>query len=89
MLRSPVRVSLPFAGESRVSEAMSDGPHSRHGYIFEWCVGDHPPRHVHVEKENGELIGRLDLERMTGMEGWQPDRKLLKIIEELRREGRL
>jgi len=44
---------------------------------------------VHIEKENGELIGRFDLERMRGMEGWQPDRKLLQIIEELRREGRL
>jgi Domain of unknown function (DUF4160) len=62
----------------------------RGGYIIKWFIGDHhPPRHVHVEKENGELLGRLDLERMTGMEGWQPDRKLLKIIEELRREGRL
>ena len=56
---------------------------------FKWFAGDHPPKHVHVEKENGELIGRLDLERMTGMEGWQPDRKLLKIIEELKNEGRL
>ena len=61
----------------------------RGGYIIKWFIGDHPPTHVHIEKENGELIGRLDLERMTGMEGWQPDRKLLKIIEELRREGRL
>ena len=50
---------------------------------------DHPPRHIHIEKENGELIGRLDLERMRGMEGWQPDRKLLKIIEALKNKGRL
>jgi hypothetical protein len=28
-------------------------------------------------------------ERMMGIEGWQPDRKLLKIIEELKNEGRL
>lgn len=61
----------------------------RGGYILKWFIGDLPPRHVHVEKENGELIGRLDLKRMTGLEGWQPDRKLLKIIEELKREGRL
>jgi hypothetical protein len=61
----------------------------RGGYIIKWFIGDHPPRHVHIEKENGELIGRLDLERMTGLEGWQPDRKLLKVIEDLRREGRL
>jgi hypothetical protein len=47
----------------------------RGGYIIKWFIGDHPPRHVHIEKENGELIGRLDLEQMTGMEGWQPDRK--------------
>jgi hypothetical protein len=44
-------------------------------------------KHVHIEKENGELIGRLDLKRMKGMEGWQPDRKLLKIIEQLKSEG--
>jgi hypothetical protein len=61
----------------------------RGGYIIKWFVGDHTPRQVHVERESGELVGRLDLERMTGMEGWQPDRKLLQIIQELRREGRL
>jgi hypothetical protein len=61
----------------------------RGGYIIKWFIGDHTPRHVHVERESGQLVGRLDLERMTGMEGWQPDRKLLQIIQELRREGRL
>jgi hypothetical protein len=35
------------------------------------------------------LIGRLNLEQMMGMQGWQPDRKLLKIIKELKNEGRL
>ena len=60
----------------------------RGGYIIKW-FGDHPPRHLHIEMENGELIGPLDFEQMTGMEGWVPDRKLLKIIEDLRGEGRL
>ena len=61
----------------------------RGGYIIKWFIGDHTPRHVHVEMENGELVGRLDLERMTGMEGWPRTLSGLQIIEELRREGRL
>jgi hypothetical protein len=40
------------------------------------------------KKKTASLLGD-SMERMTGMEGWQPDRKLLQIIEELRREGRL
>jgi hypothetical protein len=36
-----------------------------------------------------KLLGRFNLETMSGMAGWQPPRKLLKIIEELQREGRL
>jgi hypothetical protein len=66
-----------------------NGPDPTWRLHHQMFIGDHPPRHVHIEKENGELIGRLDLEQMTGMEGWQPDRKLLKIIRELQNEGRL
>ena len=61
----------------------------RGGYIIKWFIGDHEPRHVHVETANGKLIGRLNLQTMTGMEGWQPDKKLIQIIEDLRREERL
>jgi len=68
---------------------LMNGPDSSRRLHHQMVHRDHPPRHVHIERENGELIGRLDLDRMTGMEGWQPDRKLLKIIEELRSEGRL
>jgi hypothetical protein len=32
---------------------------------------------------------RLDIERMRGIEGWMPSRKLIKVIEELKREDRL
>jgi hypothetical protein len=35
------------------------------------------------------FLGRLDIERMRGIEGWIPSRKLIKGIEELKREGRL
>ena len=61
----------------------------RGGYIITWFIGDHEPRHVHVETANGRLIGRFDLRTRLGMEHWQPDKKLLRIIEELEREGRL
>jgi hypothetical protein len=27
----------------------------RGGYIIKWFIGDHPPRHVHIEKESGEI----------------------------------
>jgi hypothetical protein len=31
----------------------------------------------------------LNLETMTGLEGWQPGKKLLQIIADLQRAGRL
>lgn len=61
----------------------------RYGYYVEWFIGDHVPRHVHVYDSKGRLIGRLDIERMVGIEGWMPDKKLVNLIQELRREGRL
>ena len=61
----------------------------RSGYVLEWFIGDHEPRHVHVYDAKGRLIGRLDIDRLVGVEGWQPDRKLVKLIEDLKREGRL
>ena len=61
----------------------------RHGYILEWFIGDHVPRHIHVYDGKRRLIGRLDLDRMAGIEGWLPDRKLVRLIHELQNEGRL
>jgi hypothetical protein len=61
----------------------------RYGYIIEWFTGDHVPRHVHVYDRRGSFLGRLDVVLGIGVEGWVPDRRLLKLIEELRKEGRL
>ena len=61
----------------------------RYGYRLEWFVGDHPPPHVHVYDAKDRFMGRLDIERLRGIEGWMPDKKLIKLIQELRREGRL
>jgi len=61
----------------------------RYGYILEWYLGDHVPRHVHVFDRKGTFLGRLDVNRLTGVEGWTPDRRLVRFVEELRCEGRL
>jgi hypothetical protein len=61
----------------------------RGGYIITWFIGDHEPRHVHVETTGGKLLGRLNLQTRQGMEDWQPSKKLLQIIEELEKAGRL
>ena len=37
----------------------------------------------------GKQPGRLILNTMTGMKGWQPGRKMLKATAEMQREGRL
>ena len=35
------------------------------------------------------LIGCSDVDRIVGIEGWTPDRKVVKFIAELKNEGRL
>jgi hypothetical protein len=42
-----------------------------------------------VETETGKLLGRFDLEKMKGMAGWRAEQKLVRIVRELQREGRL
>src|SRR4051812_32427997 len=33
----------------------------RGGYVFEWWIGDQPPRHIHVSDADGRLPGRVRL----------------------------
>jgi hypothetical protein len=40
----------------------------RSGYILEWFIGDHVPRHIHVYDSKRTFIGRLDVDRMVGLE---------------------
>ena len=61
----------------------------RGGYILEWFIGDHVPQHIHVYDSKRKFIGRLDLDRMVGLEGWMPDRKLIKLIQDLKQQRRL
>jgi hypothetical protein len=59
----------------------------RGGYVFLTWIGDHPPLHVHVLRD-GRLVLKWDLERERVMEG-QASLRVLELIRELRREGRL
>jgi len=61
----------------------------RGGYIFEWWIGDHPPRHIHVSNSNGELLGRVATDNMEPVDDWRPPRKVVEIIRQLIDEGRL
>ena len=60
----------------------------RGGYIFEFWVGDHPPRHVHVFKD-AKFIAKVELDRsLTLMEG-KTSRGIKEILKALIEEGRL
>lgn len=65
------------------------GEISRGGFRLEWHIGDHPPRHVHVYDSKDRFIGRLNIESMQGIEDWIPGKKLVKIIRDLIKEGKL
>jgi hypothetical protein len=61
----------------------------RGGYIFEWWIGDHKPRHVHVSDSNGELLGRVVLDADEQLDDWKPPKEVLDLIRQLQNEGRL
>jgi hypothetical protein len=59
----------------------------RGGFIFIAWKSDHPPRHVHVYR-NGTFLVKWDLQNKTAMKG-AASAKVLELIEQLEREGRL
>ncbi len=60
----------------------------RGGYIFDFWIGDHPPRHVHVLKDR-RLIAKVELdEPLTVMEG-RVNRRIREILKTLVKEGKL
>jgi hypothetical protein len=59
----------------------------RGGYVFISWIGDHDPRHVHVYKD-GKLLAKWDLDGWRVMQG-QVTTRLIRLLEELRDEGRL
>ncbi|HJW37703.1 MAG TPA: hypothetical protein VJ420_03685 [Candidatus Udaeobacter sp.] len=61
----------------------------RGGYILIWWIGDHRPRHVHVYGDDANFITRMNLETMQPMDVPKVDKRIVDLIRELRREGRL
>jgi Domain of unknown function (DUF4160) len=59
----------------------------RGNYLFVSWIGDHPPRHVHVYRDK-RLVVKWDLDHGLAMEG-RATKKILKLIAELEREGKL
>jgi hypothetical protein len=59
----------------------------RGGYVFVTWKGDHSPRHVHVFRGGREVV-KWDLERHAPMRG-RATRRIVRLIEELEKEGRL
>jgi hypothetical protein len=57
--------------------------------MFIWWIGDHQPRHVHVFDKNGRLISRVNLETMRPMDIPKIESKIVELIRELQREGRI
>lgn len=61
----------------------------RSGYVFEWWVGDHPPRHVHVSDGNGRFLGRIAIATLQPLDDWVPPRIVVSTVQDLIAEGRL
>ncbi|MCB9061538.1 MAG: DUF4160 domain-containing protein [Halobacteriovoraceae bacterium] len=63
------------------------GREKRGGYIIEWWIGDHEPKHVHVFKD-GREIAKVVIPSMRLLSG-KMNKKIKKIIEELLKEEKI
>jgi hypothetical protein len=59
----------------------------RGGYVFVAWKTDHPPRHVHVYRDE-KLVVKWDLHNRKPMKG-VASRRVLKLIQQLELEGLL
>lgn len=67
--------------------AFSMGRIKRGGYLIEWWMGDHWPKHVHIYL-NGREIAKVQVPEMLVLTG-NLNRKLKKIIKELIEEKKI
>ena len=53
----------------------------RGGYLIDWWIGDHTPKHLHVYRD-GVLIAKVEMPGVLVLSG-KVNRKLKKIFEQL------
>ena len=63
------------------------GREKRGGYIIEWWMGDHDPKHVHVYKD-GREVAKVVIPSLRLLSG-KMNKKLKKIIKELLKENKI
>ena len=59
----------------------------RGGYLIDWWIGDHSPKHVHIYRD-GVLVAKVEVPEMLVLSG-RLNRPLRKILEQLIEENRL
>lgn len=66
---------------------MKVGRLKRGGYLIEWWIGDHFPKHVHIYKD-GKEVAKVQVPEMLVLTG-KISKRLKKILRELLRAGNL
>lgn len=59
----------------------------RGGYLIEWWIGDHEPKHVHIYKD-GKEIAKVRIPERIILTG-RLNKKLKNILHDLLKEGKL
>ncbi|MEK7790661.1 MAG: DUF4160 domain-containing protein [Deltaproteobacteria bacterium] len=57
----------------------------RSGYLIEWWIGDHLPKHVHIYRD-GRTIAKVQIPEMLVLRG-SLNRRLKRILLELVKGG--
>lgn len=59
----------------------------RGGYLIEWWIGDHLPKHVHVYR-GGRFVAKIEIPGLLVLSG-QMNRALRSTVEHLIKEKKL
>ena len=63
------------------------GREKRGGYLIEWWIGDHLPKHVHIYKD-GREVAKVVVPGLRVLSG-RLNKRLKKILQELIKEKKI